>query len=48
MKAMAADIQTQFPLDHFGTPDEIAAKVLHLVSKESGFNVETEIIADGG
>ena len=47
-KAMAADIQTQIPLGRFGTPEEIAATVLHLVSKESGFIVGTEIIADGG
>ena len=47
-KAMAAGIQTQIPLGRFGTPEEIAATVLHLVSKESGFIVGTEIIADGG
>ena len=48
LQAMAASIQTQIPLGRFGTPEEIAATVLHLVSKESGFIVGTEIIADGG
>jgi NAD(P)-dependent dehydrogenase (short-subunit alcohol dehydrogenase family) len=48
LQAMAAGIQTQIPLGRFGTPEEIAATVLHLVSKESGFIVGTEIIADGG
>jgi NAD(P)-dependent dehydrogenase (short-subunit alcohol dehydrogenase family) len=47
MQAMAASIQTQIPLGRFGTREEIAATVLHLVSKESGFIVGAEIIADG-
>lgn len=48
VQAMAAGIQTQIPLGRFGTPEEIAATVLHLTSPESGFIVGTEIIADGG
>jgi len=48
LQAMAAGIQTQIPLGRFGTPEEIAATVLHLMSSESGFIVGTEIIADGG
>lgn len=47
-QAMATRVQAQIPLGRFGTPEEIAATVLHLVSKESGFIVDTEIIADGG
>ena len=47
-QAMATSVQAQIPLGRFGTPDEIAATVLHMVSKESGFIVGTEIIADGG
>lgn len=48
LQALAASIQTQIPLGRFGTPEEIAATVLHLVSEESGFIVGTEIVADGG
>ncbi len=44
----AAQIQSQIPLGRFGTPEEIAATVLHLSSPESAFIVGTEIIADGG
>lgn len=48
LEATAAQIQNQVPLGRFGTPDEIAATVLHLSSPESAFIVGTEIIADGG
>lgn len=48
LDATAAQIQNQVPLGRFGTPDEIAATVLHLASPESAFIVGTEIIADGG
>ena len=48
LDATAAQIQSQIPLGRFGTPDEIAATVLHLSSPESGFIVGTEIVADGG
>lgn len=48
LEATAAQIQNQIPLGRFGTPDEIAATVLHLSSPESAYIVGTEIIADGG
>lgn len=48
LEATAAQIQSQIPLGRFGTPEEIAATVLHLSSPESAFIVGTEIIADGG
>lgn len=48
LEATAAQIQNQIPLGRFGTPEEIAATVLHLSSPESAFIVGTEIIADGG
>jgi NAD(P)-dependent dehydrogenase (short-subunit alcohol dehydrogenase family) len=48
LKATAAQIQSQIPLGRFGTPEEIAATVLHLSASESAFIVGTEIIADGG
>jgi len=48
LEAVAAQIQAQVPLGRFGTPEEIAATVLHLTAKESSFIVGTEIIADGG
>jgi len=48
LDATAAQIQSQIPLGRFGTPEEIAATVLHLASPESAFIVGTEIIADGG
>ncbi|HEY3597766.1 MAG TPA: SDR family oxidoreductase [Paraburkholderia sp.] len=44
----AAQIRSQVPLGRFGDPSEIAATVLHLSAKESGFIVGTEIIIDGG
>ncbi|MGF6756717.1 SDR family oxidoreductase [Paraburkholderia sp. GAS334] len=44
----AAQIKSQVPLGRFGTPEEIAATVLHLSSSESGFIVGTEIVIDGG
>lgn len=48
LEATAAQILNQVPLGRFGTPEEIAATVLHLSSPESAFIVGTEIIADGG
>ena len=44
----AAQIKSQIPLGRFGTPNEIAATVLHLASSESAFIVGTEIVVDGG
>ncbi|EHK63561.1 SDR family oxidoreductase [Achromobacter arsenitoxydans] len=48
LEKTAASIQAQVPLGRFGTPQEIAATVLHLSARESAFIVGTEIIADGG
>jgi NAD(P)-dependent dehydrogenase (short-subunit alcohol dehydrogenase family) len=48
LDATAAQITSQVPLGRFGTPEEIAATVLHLAAPESAFIVGTEIIADGG
>lgn len=48
LDAVAAQIQAQIPLGRFGTPEEIAATVLHLTARESSFIVGTEIVADGG
>jgi NAD(P)-dependent dehydrogenase (short-subunit alcohol dehydrogenase family) len=48
LEATAAHIQSQIPLGRFGTPEEIAATVLHMAAPESAFIVGTEIIADGG
>jgi NAD(P)-dependent dehydrogenase (short-subunit alcohol dehydrogenase family) len=44
----AAQIKSQIPLGRFGTPNEVAATVLHLASSESGFIVGTEVVIDGG
>lgn len=48
LAATAAQIQAQVPLGRFGTPEEVAATVLHLAAPESAFIVGTEIIIDGG
>lgn len=48
LDATAAQILGQVPLGRFGTPEEIAATVLHLAAPESAFIVGTEIVADGG
>lgn len=48
LDATAAQIQAQIPLGRFGTPEELAATVLHLAAPESAFVVGTEIIVDGG
>lgn len=48
LDATAAQIQSQIPLGRFGTPEELAATVLHLSAPESAYIVGTEIIADGG
>lgn len=48
LEATAAQIQSQIPLGRFGTPEEVAATVLHLSAPESAYIVGTEIIADGG
>ncbi|AIF45973.1 SDR family oxidoreductase [Dyella japonica] len=48
LDAVAAQIQAQIPLGRFGTPEEIAATVLHLTAAESAYIVGTEIVVDGG
>jgi len=48
LDATAASIRDQIPLGRFGTPEEIAATVLHLSAQESAYIVGTEIVADGG
>lgn len=48
LDAVAGQIQAQIPLGRFGTPEEIAATVLHLTARESAFIVGTEVIVDGG
>jgi NAD(P)-dependent dehydrogenase (short-subunit alcohol dehydrogenase family) len=48
LDATAAAIQGQIPLGRFGTPEELAATVLHLSAKESAFIVGAELIVDGG
>jgi len=41
-------ITSQVPLKRFGHPDEIAAAVLYLTSRESAFVLGTELVVDGG
>lgn len=48
LDAVAAQIQAQIPLGRFGTPEEIAATVLHMTARESAFLVGTEVVVDGG
>jgi NAD(P)-dependent dehydrogenase (short-subunit alcohol dehydrogenase family) len=48
LEATAAHIQQQIPLGRFGTPEEVAATVLHLAASESAYIVGTEVITDGG
>lgn len=48
LEATAAQIQGQVPLGRFGTPQEVAATVLHLAAAESSFIVGSEIVIDGG
>lgn len=48
LETTAAQIQNQVPLGRFGTPEEVAATVLHLAAPESAFIVGTEIVIDGG
>ncbi len=48
LEATAASIKSQIPLGRFGSPEELAATVLHLAAPESAFVVGTEIVVDGG
>src|SRR5262245_30959115 len=40
-------IQSQIPMERFGTPEEMAAAVLYLTSSESAFVLGAELIIDG-
>lgn len=48
LEQMASAIQSQIPLQRFGTSEELASAVLYLSSAESAFIVGTELIIDGG
>jgi len=48
LQTMAAGVQAQVPLGRFGTPEELASTVLHLMAPESAFIVGAEIVVDGG
>lgn len=48
LAAVTEQIRAQVPLGRFGTPEEVAATVLHLAAPESAFIVGTEIVVDGG
>lgn len=48
LAAVAEQIRAQVPLGRFGTPEEVAATVLHLAAPESAFIVGTEVVVDGG
>jgi len=41
-------IQSQVPIERFGTPEEIADGVLYLTSPESAFVLGADLIIDGG
>ena len=48
IEGMAGQIVKQVPLGRFGTPDEIAAAALFLLSSEASFITGTELVVDGG
>jgi len=48
LKAVAAYIQSQVPVGHFGKPSEIAHAIVFLASDESAFTVGSELLIDGG
>jgi NAD(P)-dependent dehydrogenase (short-subunit alcohol dehydrogenase family) len=47
-KGARARIRRDVPLDRFGTPDEVAALALYLLSAESGFATGADFALDGG
>ena len=47
-EAARRDFIARQPMGRFGTPDEIAALVVHLASDESGFTTGSVYTADGG
>lgn len=48
LQGLADQIRAQVPLGRFGTPEEVAATVLHLAAPASAFIVGTEVVVDGG
>jgi len=48
LKTVAASIQGQIPIGHFGKPSDIANAVVFLASDESAFTVGSELVIDGG
>lgn len=48
LKTVAASIQSQVPIGHFGKPSDIADAVVFFASDESAFTVGSELVIDGG
>jgi NAD(P)-dependent dehydrogenase (short-subunit alcohol dehydrogenase family) len=48
MRQIKEQVAGMVPMKRFGHPDEIAAAVLYLCSKDSAFVVGAELIVDGG
>ena len=48
LKQVAASVQAMVPAGRFGEPNEIANAVVFFASDESGFNVGSELLIDGG
>ena len=46
--AMRATMEKQIPAGRFGTPDDIAAAVMFLVSPEAGYITGSTLVIDGG
>ncbi|MEU4209487.1 glucose 1-dehydrogenase [Streptomyces sp. NPDC026206] len=46
--AKAERMSREVPAGRAGTPEEVAAAVLHLASDEAGYTVGTELVLDGG
>jgi NAD(P)-dependent dehydrogenase (short-subunit alcohol dehydrogenase family) len=48
LKASAAGIKAQVPLERFGKPEEVARAALFLAGLDSSFVTGTELVVDGG
>jgi len=48
LKSVAASIQTQVPMGHFGKTSDIAHAIVFLASDESAFTLGSEFVIDGG
>ncbi len=48
LKQVASSIEGQIPLRRFGSAKEVADAVVFFASDESGFNVGSELLIDGG